>query len=271
MEQGPRQRIIRKVMLECLSRIRLHDNLDENKFSKKITDFPTLLREWADLLGNPPKDLRRFELPEFKGYSLWAENYDNEKNNPVIIGEEEVIWDLIGNVKSLRVLDAGCGTGRHTIPMAKQGADIIAYDPTLEMLLKAKQKAKKHKLNIDFRLGTLKDIDSNTGKFDLVLCCLVLSHVKNLHKAVKKLAGYIKKDGSLIISDFHPFNLLIGFRTAFSSKEKRYVVPNYLHLPSDYYNVIQDAGLEVTHYYEKGHIDRYPDFPMTIILKAKAI
>ncbi len=83
-------------------------------------------------------DLRRFELPEFKGYSLWAENYDNEDDNPVIIGEEEVIWDLIGNTKSLRILDAGCGTGRHAIPMAKQGTEIIAYDPSSEMSSKAK-------------------------------------------------------------------------------------------------------------------------------------
>ena len=271
MEQGPRQKLIRKILLECLSRIRLHDNLDEKRFSKKIRDFPALLREWAGLLENPPKGLRRFELPEFKGYSLWAENYDNEHHNSVIMGEEEVIWNLIGNVKSLRILDAGCGTGRHAIPMAKQGAEIIAYDPSPEMLSKAKQKAKAQKLNVDFRTGTIEDIDSNPGKFDLVLCCLVLSHIKNLRKTVKKLAGYIKKDGSLIISDFHPFNLLIGFRTAFTSKEKRYVVPNYLHLPSDYFSAMQDAGLRVTHYYEKGYLDKWPDLLMTIILKAKAL
>lgn len=267
-----KKRLVKRILSETLSRMCLYGNLEEREFAERISDFPKLLREWASQLENPSKDLIRSELPGFEAYSKWAKVYDDvSKNNPVIAGEETVIWDLIGNVKSLRVLDVGCGTGRHAIPMARKGAEVLAFDPSSEMLTKAKKKAQKENLEIDFRLGTVENIRSDIGEFDLVLCCLVLSHVVNLAKAVSVLASHVTSQGSLILSDFHPLNILLGFRTSFDLDEQNYLIPNYLHLPSEYFKVIQDAGLKVTHYYEEGELAKLPGLPMTIILKAKAL
>ncbi len=272
MKSELRKRLVKRILFETLSRMRLYGNLEEREFAERISDFPKLLREWASQLEDPPKDLIRSELPGLESYSRWAKVYDDDsKNNPVIAGEEAVVWDLIGDVKSLRVLDVSCGTGRHAIPVAKKGAKVLAFDPSSKMLTEAKKKAQKENLEIDFRLGTVENIRSNMGEFDLVLCCLVLSHVPDLTKAVSALASCVSSKGSLIVSDFHPLNILIGFRTSFDLDEQNYLVPNYPHLPSEYFRVIQDAGLEVTHYYEKGELDRLPGLPMTIIFKAKAL
>ena len=266
-----RKRLIKRILSETLSRMRLYGNLEEREFAERVSDFPKLLREWANQLEDPSKDLIRSELPGLESYGKWAKVYDDDsKNNPVIAGEEKVIWDLIGDVKSLRVLDVGCGTGRHAIPMAKKGAQVLALDPSPEMLAKARKKAQKEDLKIVFRLGTVESVGSDIGEFDLVLCCLVLSHVPDLAKAVAALASHIAAQGSLIVSDFHPLNILIGFRTSFDLDEQDYLVPNYLHLPSEYFKVVQDAGLEVTHYLEEGELARLPGLPMTIIFKAKA-
>ena len=271
MKSELRKRLVKRILSETLSRMRLYGNLQESEFAERVSDFPKLLREWANQLEDPSKDLIRSELLGFESYSRWAEVYDDDsKNNPVIAGEEKVIWDLMGNVKSLRVLDVGCGTGRHAIPMAKKGAQVLALDPSSEMLAKAKKKAQKENVKIDFRLGTVESIGSDIGEFDLVLCCLVLGHVPDLMKAVSVLASHVTSQGSLIVSDFHPLNLLIGFRTSFDLDKQNYLVPNYLHLPSEYFKVIQDAGLKVTHYYEEGELTKLPGLPMTIIFKAKA-
>ncbi len=272
MKSELRKRLVKRILSETLSRMRLYGNLKEREFAERISDFPKLLREWASQLEDPSKDLIRCELPGFEAYSRWAKVYDDDsKNNPVIAGEEAVIWDLIGDVKSLRVLDAGCGTGHHAIPMAKKGAEVLAFDPSSEMLTEAKKKAQKENLDIDFRLGTVENIRSNMGEFDLVLCCLVLSHVPDLTKAVSALASHVSSQGNLILSDFHPLNILIGFRTSFDLDGQNYLVPNYLHLPSEYFKIIQDAGLKVTQYYEEGELAKLPGLPMTIIFKAKAL
>ena len=155
--------------------------------------------------------------------------------------------------------------------MARKGAEVLAFDPSSEMLTKAKEKAQKESLEIDFRLGTVENIRSDIGEFDLVLCCFVLSHVANLAKAVSVLASRVTSKGSLILSDFHPLNIFLGFRTSFELDEEDHLVPNYLHLPSEYFKVIQDVGLRVTHYYEEGELGKLPGLPMTIIFKAEAL
>jgi 2-polyprenyl-3-methyl-5-hydroxy-6-metoxy-1,4-benzoquinol methylase len=223
MEIGPTKRIVRRVAIEGLRRHRLYGHLTERRFADKVSDLPDLLRELAGQLEDPSPDLTQLEPPAFEGYSRWADEYDNIEHNPVIAGEETVIRDLFGDVKNKLVLDAGCGTGRHAIPLAEMGAKVVGFEPTEAMLDIARQKAEERHLDIDFRPGALEGIVDDENRYDLVLCCLVLSHVENLIEAISILAGHVRQGGSLIISDFHPFNILIGMRTSFSSAGRKYV------------------------------------------------
>ena len=271
MDIGPRRRVVQKILSECLSRIRLFGHCSEEEFAERIRDLTALLHEWAEQLEAPSPDVdRRPEPKAFRAYALWAESYDQSEDNPVIAGEEEVIWDMIGNVQGLRVLDVGCGTGRHALPMAANGAQVVGLDPTPEMLYRAWQKAQTKGLNVDLREGSIDALDVRLGEFDLVLCCLVLSHVADLAGAIVKLASHIRPGGRLIVSDFHPSNILLGFRTSCSKGDQKYVIPNYLHLPSDYFNAISIAGLKVAQFFEKGHIAKFPGLPMTLIMEAQS-
>jgi 2-polyprenyl-3-methyl-5-hydroxy-6-metoxy-1,4-benzoquinol methylase len=269
MDHGPQRRIVQKAMSECLVRIRRCGERSEGEFAEAVGDLPPLLRELADALENPPAGMTgRIEAPGLKGYSLWADTYD-EEGNPVVAGEESVIWDLIGPASGLRVLDVGCGTGRHAIPLAAQGAEVIASDPTTEMLQLARGKAEAAGVEVDLRAGGVDDLGAALGQFDLVLCCLVLSHVADIEGVVSRLARYVGPRGRLIISDFHPTNLLLGFRTAFTSQGTKYVVPNYLHLVSDYFGALAASGLSVTHLLEPGRWPDLPDIPTTLVIEAR--
>ena len=270
MDVGPKRLIVQRILSECLWQIRQNGEEPEAVFQAAIADLPACLRQWADQLEAPPDGQKQRPEPSaLKGYALWADSYDHETDNPVIAGEEEVIWDLTGDAHGRDVLDVGCGTGRHALPLAAQGARVLGLDPTPEMLALARQKAETAGLCVDLRAGAIDDLEPTLGHFDLVLCCLVLSHVHGLDAAVARLAARVRPGGALIVSDFHPTNILLGWRTACRSGEQKYVVPNYLHLPADYYRALNAAGLEVMALYETGRTQRLPGLPMAIVLKAR--
>jgi 2-polyprenyl-3-methyl-5-hydroxy-6-metoxy-1,4-benzoquinol methylase len=270
MDIGPKRLIVQRILDYCLVRIRQHGEEPEAAFQQAIADLPARLRRWADQMEAPSNDQpQRPEPSAFEGYALWAASYDHEPDNPVIAGEEEIIWTLIGDVRGLDVLDVGCGTGRHALPLAAQGARVLGVDPTPEMLVQARQKAKERGLETEFKQGTVEALDPDLGLFDLALCCLVLSHVQHLEGALARLAVHVRPGGRLVVSDFHPFNILVGWRTSCTHRAQKYVVPNHLHLPADYDGAIAAAGLEVTGLYETGRTQRLAGLPMTIVLEAR--
>jgi SAM-dependent methyltransferase len=267
MERGPRRWLVGRLLSTCLSRIRLYGERPEAEFAEQVRDLPAYLRDIADKLEDPPDEIAKHrEPPGFEAYDRWAEIYDDEPDNPVINAEEEVIWDTIGDVKGLRVLDVGCGTGRHAVRLARAGAGVVGCEPSAGMLARAREKARG--LDLDLRAGSIEDVDAALGEFDLVLCCLVLSHVEDIAGAVARLAARVRPGGRLIVSDFHPFCLLIGWRTSFRTPEGRYVVPNFIHLPSEYMAAAQAAGLHVTRLEEPGRDEGCPGMPMALVMEA---
>lgn len=270
MERGVRQRVVLTALSECLSLMRRFGERGEKDFARRVRHLPGRLRELASMLESPPQSLAPdAELPGWRSYAAWAEVYDAEVNNPVIAGEEEVIWDMIGSVQGLAVLDVGCGTGRHAVPLARQGARVVGIEPTPEMLARARQKAEREGLDIDLSQGAIEDLSPAVGRFDLVLCCLVLSHVQDLRAAAARLAVHVRPGGRLIATDFHPFYLLLGFRSMFVHHGRKHVVPNYPHLPSNYFHAMMSAGLTVTRFEERGELKAYPGLPMTMLLEAQ--
>ena len=269
MNHGPRRRIVQRAMGECLFRIRQHGESGEEEFDRAAADLPQVLRELADLLEHPPADTgTRHEAPALEGYSLWALSYDEEMDNPVVLGEEEAIREAIGVVEGLSVLDVGCGTGRHAVPLAAQGARVVGLDPTPEMLDRARAKAEAAGADLELRIGGIDSLDDRVGEFDLVLCCLVLSHTEALSDAMARLASRVAPGGRLIVTDFHPINLLLGFRTAFTHEGRRYIVPSFLHPVSEYFAALRDAGLVVTRIDELGSWERLPGVPTTLLMEA---
>ena len=269
MDFSARRRALQSVLSESLSLVRKFGETSEPNFSENVTGFVERLRELANQLEDPQSVPPNPEFPGYTGYSLWAEDYDNLDGNPVVAAEGVVLNELIGEVAGLRVLDVGCGTGRHSIPLAESGAQVMGVDPTPEMLEKAKSKAEKQGMDVDFRGGSIEDVGPELGNYDIVLCCLVLSHVKHLADAVGRLADRLAPGGRLIITDFHPVNILVGFRTSFTVSDTKYIVPNYLHLPSDYFTELLNQGLNLTAFHEIGAYDTFPGFPQTLILMAE--
>src|SRR5215510_5857297 len=74
----------------------------------------------------------------FENYAL---GYDREKFTRGTLQEVDFIEQEIGFDRSLRVLDVACGTGRHSIELARRGYTVTGVDLSHSLLHRARQKA----------------------------------------------------------------------------------------------------------------------------------
>jgi len=83
-------------------------------------------------------------------FENYAEKYDNESFAQGTLGECDFIEQELNSDKTLQILDVGCGTGRHSIELAKRGFSLTGIDLSESLLEKAREKAKQNGLKIDF-------------------------------------------------------------------------------------------------------------------------
>ena len=84
---------------------------------------------------------------------------------------EDLINLIINNIslpKSSEVLDMACGTGRHSILLAKKGFKVSAVDLSKNMLSVASGKAEKENLKINFIQSDLRNF-THSGRFNLIV------------------------------------------------------------------------------------------------------
>ena len=73
----------------------------------------------------------------------------------------------------LKVLDVGCGTGRHSVRMAQEGAVVTGVDFSEGMLERARGKAREGGVEVEFvRHDIGGRLPFEDGAFDLVVCGL---------------------------------------------------------------------------------------------------
>jgi 2-polyprenyl-3-methyl-5-hydroxy-6-metoxy-1,4-benzoquinol methylase len=83
----------------------------------------------------------------FENYGL---KYDQEIFTQGTSGECDFIETETAHDKQVRILDIGCGTGRHSIELAKRGYKITGIDLSESQLKRAEEKAVLHGLQIKF-------------------------------------------------------------------------------------------------------------------------
>lgn len=203
------------------------------------------IREIASQLDRPPFNERR-DLPEAEvdaGYAQWAADYD-EPGNDTIALEEPVVRALLAELPEGPVLDAACGTGRHTAYSIQSGrGEVIGVDASEAMLDRARAKLPQ----ADFRRGELTDLPLEDGEVAGAVCALALSHLPEIDAAIAELGRVLRPGGRLIVSNPHPFaTAVLGWRAVFvDSQGRRSMIPEYPHLHGDYIAAFRAAGLSV--------------------------
>jgi SAM-dependent methyltransferase len=140
----------------------------------------------------------------FKSYAKYYDIIYSDKNYEKECDFLEEIFSNYSKITPKKILDGGCGTGGHAIPLAERGYDVTGIDLSEEMINIAKEKARKRNVNIDFYVMDLRDLKLSK-KFDA--CILMFSVIdyltdtKDLLKTLTNIREVLKND-SLLIFDF---------------------------------------------------------------------
>jgi SAM-dependent methyltransferase len=83
--------------------------------------------------------------------------------------EVDEIEKRLGLSEPADVLDAPCGTGRHSLELARRGHRVTGVDFNPKVIAHAREAAIKEKLAAEFRVQDLRHVDDE-AKFDAALC-----------------------------------------------------------------------------------------------------
>jgi ubiquinone/menaquinone biosynthesis C-methylase UbiE len=114
----------------------------------------------------------------------------------------EYAFALVGNVRGLRVLDFGCGSGENCVVLARRGARAIGVDISESLIRVARKRLVVNGLDgaVDFVAGSAHDLPIASNSVDLVLGIAVLHHL-DLDASAREVHRVLKSNGRAIFQE----------------------------------------------------------------------
>jgi ubiquinone/menaquinone biosynthesis C-methylase UbiE len=143
-------------------------------------------------------------------YNRFAEQYDAllSENRINRYMRQQVMREHLGAFhEGDRLLEIGCGTGDEALALASKGCEVVAIDPSEEMLKLGKEKASRSSFGhrVTFLKGYGRDIARLLGElgdasFHGAYSSFSLSYERDLNQVRDSLARLLKPGGSLIVT-----------------------------------------------------------------------
>lgn len=119
-----------------------------------------------------------------------------------------VDFDRLGVGIGTKMIDVGCGAGRHTFEAFRRGADVIGFDQSasdlndVEEILQAMQKQGEAPASAKGETvkGDALELPYGDGTFDCVVASEILEHVPADDRAISELVRVLKPGGALAIT-----------------------------------------------------------------------
>jgi len=119
-----------------------------------------------------------------------------------------VDFDLLGVGAGTKVIDVGCGAGRHTFEAFRRGADVIGFDQSVsdlndvDEILQAMKEQGEAPASAKGEVvkGDALDLPYADGTFDCVVASEILEHIPEDDRAISELVRVLKPGGALAIT-----------------------------------------------------------------------
>ncbi|MFQ6050380.1 MAG: class I SAM-dependent methyltransferase [Candidatus Hydrothermarchaeota archaeon] len=169
-----------------------------------------------------------------KFYDAYADFYEEvEEPNEYLACEAHFYTPFLKG----KILDLGCGTGRHLKLIKKMGFFVVGLDISHKMLLASKIKD-------NLILGDAESLPLRSNSFDTVMCMFnTFGQFPDREKVVKEVRRILKKDGAFIFTVFYDNNPEEFFLREFDGK--RFWI--YVHSFSleEIYSLFEDWKIKI--------------------------
>ena len=209
-------------------------------------------------------------------YNEKAKSYDEAFEMLVFKVLDAITWrylePYVPTDPDALVLDAGGGTGRWAIRIARQGCKVVLMDASEGMLKVAAEKVKKRNLQnrIKLKKGNLAKTGYADGTFDLIFCEQTLFVFKEPDVLVRELCRVLKRGCRLVISGQNvyaqclaslpdnptpdnldnAYRLLLRRKYSYMTKDSK--VRIYTWTPNEFRSMLERNGLQVEKIVGKG-------------------
>ncbi len=190
--------------------------------------------------------------------------------NPVRVdyARRKLFDDLKVTPDEKSALEVGCGGGVLCEEIARMGFITTGIDPSEESLRVARSHSKLSGLDIRYDLGFGEDLPYGNKSYDVVFCCDVLEHVRDLPKVISEVSRVLKPGGVFVCDTLSRtlYSKLVAIKV--SQEWKRWAfMPSNIHVwemfikPSELKLLLQQNNLQW-----KGHRGIKPDASIPKIL-----
>jgi len=170
--------------------------------------------------------------------------------------EQPAMRAAIGEVKGLKIFEAGCGPGILAEYLVHEGAKVVAFDVSPKMIELAKKRVPE---NATFFVAdmALKLPLEQDGQFDLVVASLSIDYVENWSAPLSEFHRLLKPKGRFIFTIQHPIGSWNWYKPA-SAFGVQYVeaswkgfldeavtMPDYYRSFSEVINPLINAGFKI--------------------------
>lgn len=171
---------------------------------------------YASLFGDQWKQYKKTQLDSFSGTNISANRINR------------CLGPLKDNLAGKLVLEAGCGAGRFTEILLKQGATLVSADMSSAIEVNAENfpVSEKHRVI----QADINDMPYADESFDVVICMGVIQHTPDPEKTIRDLYQLVKKGGTLIIDHYtitraQLFRVASFYRLYLRNKPSSFTIP----------------------------------------------
>lgn len=208
-----------------------------------------------------------------KVFGTYGEYYDvfySDKNYEQECDFVEKILETYSPKRIRNILDVGCGTGGHSILLARRGYRVTGIDASPVMIKKAKTKARGIKTKLKLHRLDIRNFDLKT-KYDACISMFAvidyLTKTDDILKALKNIRQHLKPDSLFVFDFWNGFavlNILPSVRVKVMESDGKRVVRTVHpemdalnHICKSHYHVLVTRNDTIIDEFKETHEVRY--------------